>query len=431
MLWLTGESRDIARMDLNLRARVSGQSRFNVYPRAIANDGGPSLRTFYEFFAGGGMARAGLGEGWHCAFANDFDPMKAAAYRANWGEEDLVCEDVAKITTSDLPGRPDLVWGSFPCQDLSLAGVYKGLGSSEANEHTRSGTFWPFWSLLEKIRAEGRGPKVVILENVYGAITSNDGRDFRAIATTLSNSGYVFGALVVDARHFVAQSRPRLFIVAVDKDLDVPSALVAAEPSETWVPSRLRSACALLPENIQKDLRWWALPQSKVKPKPFSSLIEDEPDSVRWHDAARTKELLSMMSPLHLQKVEAAKKLNRKIVGGVYRRTRPAGAGLKAQRAEVRFDEIAGCLRTPAGGSSRQIILVVEGQRVRSRLLSAREAARLMGLEDDYILPKRYNDAYHIAGDGVVVPVVSHIARNLVEPILDYNDKRTLSFAAE
>ena len=40
--------------------------------------------SFYEFFAGGGMARLGLGEGWTCGFANDFDPIKAATYRANF-----------------------------------------------------------------------------------------------------------------------------------------------------------------------------------------------------------------------------------------------------------------------------------------------------------------------------------------------------------
>ena len=53
---------------------------------------------------------------------------------------------------------------------------------------------------------------------------------------------------------------------------------------------------------------------------------------------------------------------------------------------------------------------MVEGKRVRSRLLSPREAARLMGLDDDYVLPERYNDAYHVCGDGVCVPVVRHIA---------------------
>ena len=108
----------------------------------------------------------------------------------------------------------------------------------------------------------------------------------------------------------------------------------------------------------------------------------------------------------------------RRTVGTIYRRTRTDENGRKRQRAEVRFDDTAGCLRTPAGGSSRQTILVVEGKTVRSRLLSPREAARLMGLSDDYRLPERYNDAYHVCGDGVCVPVVRHIASRLLEPLL-------------
>ena len=94
------------------------------------------------------------------------------------------------------------------------------------------------------------------------------------------------------------------------------------------------------------------------------------------------------------------------MVGTVYKRTRVDEVGRKVQRAEIRFDDIAGCLRTPAGGSSRQVIVVVDGDRVRSRLISPRETARLMGLRDDYELPTNYNEAYHLTGDGVAVPVV-------------------------
>lgn len=124
------------------------------------------------------------------------------------------------------------------------------------------------------------------------------------------------------------------------------------------------------------------------------------------------------MSPLNRKKVSDAARSGRKVVGAVYRRTRPDENGVKRQRAEVRFDDVAGCLRTPAGGSSRQVILVIEGKTVRSRLLSPREAARLMGLDDDYVLPERYNHAYHVCGDGVCVPVVRHIAAHVLEPAL-------------
>lgn len=130
--------------------------------------------------------------------------------------------------------------------------------------------------------------------------------------------------------------------------------------------------------------------------------------------------MIGMMSNLNLKKLEAAKKSGVRMVGGIYRRTRFDENGNKVQRAEVRFDDIAGCLRTPRGGSSRQFIILVEGNKVRSRLLSPREAARLMGLPDTYRLPENYNDAYQISGDGVAVPVVRHLAKHILEPQLTH-----------
>ena len=105
------------------------------------------------------------------------------------------------------------------------------------------------------------------------------------------------------------------------------------------------------------------------------------------------------------------------MVGALYRRTRRDAEGARVQRAEVRFDGVAGCLRTPAGGSSRQSLLVVEKGRIRARLLSGREAARLMGLPEDYRLPTGYTDAYHLLGDGVAAPVVRFLAQHLLEPL--------------
>lgn len=58
------------------------------------------------------------------------------------------------------------------------------------------------------------------------------------------------------------------------------------------------------------------------------------------------------------------------------------------------------------------------------RLISARETARLMGLDDSYELPENYNEAYHLTGDGVAVPVVRHLAKFLLEPILARKVKR-------
>jgi DNA (cytosine-5)-methyltransferase 1 len=358
------------------------------------------------------MARAGLGSGWSCQFANDFDAKKAASYRANWGGDHLKVCDVASLSTTELPGHADLAWASFPCQDLSLAGAGAGL------QGERSGTFWPFWKLISGLKAERRAPRVVVLENVCGALTSNEGKDFASIGAALAAAGYRFGALVVDAVHFLPQSRPRLFIVAVSDAVHLPQHVQAAELSQDWHTASLAQAQKALPKAARDNWIWWRLPKPPARTLRFSDVIEGSPQGVKWHQPEETEKLLNMMSDLNRAKVYEAQRKGCHVVGTIYKRTRPNAQGVKVQRAEVRFDDIAGCLRTPAGGSSRQTIMVVQGDTIRSRLLSPREAARLMGLPDAYQLPEKYNDAYHLAGDGVAVPAVRFLARAILEPLL-------------
>ena len=361
------------------------------------------------------MARAGLGQEWSCLFANDIDAKKAAAYSANWGNGCLKACDVASLTTKDLPGHPDLAWASFPCQDLSLAGSGAGLNGQ------RSGTFWPFWKLVQSLADEQRIPSIVVLENVCGALTSHKGNDFATIALALAKAGYRYGALIVDAVHFVPQSRPRLFIIGVHESKFIPAELANPAPDPLWHSPTLINAEKGLTAVARKNWIWWRLPEPHRRNTVLADLIEEKPHGVAWHTREQTQRLLELMSPVNLGKVEKARKSKRRTVGTIYKRTRSDRNGVKIQRAEVRFDDIAGCLRTPAGGSSRQTIMIVQGDSIRSRLLSPREAVRLMGLPDDYRLPEKYNDAYHLAGDGVAVPVVSYLAKNILEPVLASN----------
>ncbi len=353
------------------------------------------------------MARAGLGEQWQCLFANDFDFKKGATYRANWGDAGMLTKDVGKVAPSEVPDRADLVWASFPCQDLSLAGMGAGLRGD------RSGTFWPFWNLVTKLDAEQRGPRMIVLENVIGTLTSHDGKDFSAIADALHVAGYSFGAVVIDAALFVPQSRPRLFVVAVASGTSIPSAVVSDEPSEYWHTRGLRAAHDRLSERTRRSWLWWALPHPPKRSLRLRDIIEETPQGVAWHTREETAKLVASMSKLNRKKLSDAKKTGRQHIGTAYKRTRE-----NEVRAEIRFDGVAGCLRTASGGSSRQLVVVVQGNDVRSRLMSGRETARLMGLPDDYALPENYNEAYHLTGDGVVVPVVRHLAANLLEPVL-------------
>ena len=367
---------------------------------------------FYEFFAGAGMARAGLGNKWECLFANDFDQKKAATYRSNWDGSHLLCSDVRDVRPEDLPGYAHLVWASFPCQDLSLAGGGAGLRGE------RSGTFWPFWSLMTALADQGRAPTLIVLENVCGTLTSHGGKDIAAICRTLQQRDYGVGVLILDAVHFVPQSRPRLFVVAVKNDVILPDPIVGDGPCGTHHPRTLRSAYEKLPDDIKDGWLWWRLDPPPPRTVGFADIVEEDPVSVPWHTPSETNRLISMMNQVNLEKVRTAQRTGTQIVGTVYKRTRKDERGRKVQRAEVRFDNVAGCLRTPAGGSSRQLVIVVEGCAIRSRLMSSRETARLMGLEDDYSLPTNYNEAYHLTGDGVVVPVVRYLSRSILEPVL-------------
>jgi DNA (cytosine-5)-methyltransferase 1 len=122
------------------------------------------------------------------------------------------------------------------------------------------------------------------------------------------------------------------------------------------------------------------------------------------------------MSTLQRTRLEALQDSGRREVGAVFRRIR-IEHGERVQRAEARFDGLAGCLRTPSGGSSRQLLLFVEGKQLRSRLLSPREAARLMGVPEHYPLPSGQTAALHLVGDAVCVPVVRWLSQHLLAPL--------------
>jgi len=350
------------------------------------------------------MARIGLGDGWKCAFANDFDPVKAATYRANFSDaaDHFHERDVWTLSAGDLPGQADLAWASSPCQDFSLAGARAGLTGG------RSSAFFGFWRLMEALDDAGRAPRLMVVENVTGLLTSNGGADFAALGTALAVRGYRFGALEIDAATVLPQSRPRVFVVAAR---DAPANLIG---ESTFHTRAVRVAHAGLPDAVAAHWIWWRLASPPARNTDLAALLEPD-DAVIWHSAAKTQRLIELMTPLHRARLETR---SSRAVGAVFRRTRIEN-GRSIQRAEVRFDGLAGCLRTPRGGSSRQAIVVVEGGQVRSRLLTPREAARLMGLPDSYRLPATPTAALHVAGDGVAVPVVRWLARELLEPLLN------------
>jgi len=355
--------------------------------------------TFYEFFAGGGMARLGLGDRWECLFANDFDAGKAAAYRANFGDDHLSRADIHTLTAADLPGRADLAWASSPCQDFSLAGARAGLAGG------RSSALLGFLRLMSELRAQGRAPRVLVIENVTGLLSARGGADFAALRAALADLGYHAEAQVLDAAAFLPQSRPRVFVVAslplAGRDRRAKHARVGDCPAD--------------PHPTIASLR---PPSPQGGGNSLAALLDP---AAPWDPPAHTARLLALLGSVNRLKLDAALALGERQFGTAYRRIR-IEAGVRRQRAELRFDGLAGCLRTPSGGSSRQFVVETEAGGVRSRRLTAREGARLMGLPDSYRLPSSEIAAWRVVGDGVAVPVVRWLARTFLETSLGLPD---------
>jgi DNA (cytosine-5)-methyltransferase 1 len=363
--------------------------------------------SYLDFFAGGGMAGKGLGDQWRCLFANDIDPKKARSYEANFpGERVKVC-DVADLTPANLP-TVHLAFASFPCVDVSEA------GAGAALKGWRSAAIFPCLDLLASLPA-GCRPKIIALENVTGLFGKRSREFFDAICDRLTAMGYRCGAVVVHAANFTPQSRERVFIVAVDEALDIPASIIADRPSSPFHTKPLVEALRRQP-TLQPI--WWRLPVPPPREAMLADILEEDP-RVPWDAKAVTDRIIAKMAPRHLAKLDDAKRAGGRVVRGLFQRRRPNGAGdAKVSRWEVRDDHIAGCLRTGGGGSSIQRILIIDGALVRTRRLTPRECARLMGLPDSYRLPANTIEGYNLTGDGVAVPVVRWLAAHVLEPLL-------------
>jgi DNA (cytosine-5)-methyltransferase 1 len=367
---------------------------------------------FYEFFCGGGMARAGLEPEWRRLFPNDVDPRKGAAYAANWGSGQLRIADVASLRAADLPGRADLAWASFPCQDLSLAGA-GALGGA------CSGAFWGFCSAMRELAGQGREPRLIALENVAGVLTSKGGADFAAVCAALQGPGYRFGALTIDAAHFLPQSRPRAFIVAIRR-AEAPSAgLAGPDRPSHHVSTALRRVAAALPPRLVADWVWRRLPRPLRAKLRLAGCLDGDSDEFGWRSVRETERLLAALSPASRRDAALARASGERAIGALFRRTRPDSASGVRVEAEARFDGLAGCLRTPGGGSSRQFLIVIDG---------GKTPTPLMGLPEAYVAPA--TDAFHLIGDGVAAPVAQFLSERLLLPLAGHGGESDLESQA-
>jgi DNA (cytosine-5)-methyltransferase 1 len=347
-------------------------------------------------------------QGWKIAFANDICPEKYEMYATHFEDADdhFVVEDVHKLQADEIP-NVTLATASFPCNDLSLAGARAGLKGSQSSA---------FYGFIRVLREMGRRrPRLVLLENVTGFLSSRSGADFRGALLDLNRLGYSVDPFIIDALHFVPQSRSRLFVVAElqpqKKIAAIQEKVKHAEFFESEV--RPRALAEFIFSNPGVNWRLRDLPPLPKSHRRLTSVLENlTDDAPEWWNEKRTAYLLNQMSQRH--RIIADRMINAAgwSFGTVFRRVRAGGS-----MAELRVDGIAGCLRTPRGGSGRQILVKAGFGEFHARLLTPRECARLMGA-DNFIISGSLNQALFGFGDAVCVPVIEWIAENYLNPVV-------------
>jgi DNA (cytosine-5)-methyltransferase 1 len=352
-----------------------------------------------EFFAGIGLVRTALeSAGFRVLFANDIEKSKFAMYRSNFSDGDFVLGDVRDVRGIEVP-NVSLATASFPCTDLSLAGWRRGLAGEE------SGMFWEFARVLREM--DDRRPKAVMLENVPSFATANRGEDLRTVIAELNELGYSCDVVQLDARWWVPQSRPRVFVVGY---------LGEVSHQSDWRPTRIRPAWVTRFVSRHRELKMHAMPlrEPPNRAGTLSGVIERlSPVDSRWWDRKRINRFIESLSQLQMTRLASFQAANELSWRSAYRRTRRGHAVW-----EVRADEISGCLRTARGGSSRQA-LVEAGQGIlRVRWMTPREYARLMGVPEYSLTSVSENQALFGLGDAVCVPAVAWLANEYLAPLV-------------
>lgn len=371
-----------------------------------------------EFFAGIGLARLGMEQaGVHTVWANDIEPKKAALHRSHFGEADDTyrLRDLSSVDATTVP-TADLAWASSPCTDLSLAGGRKGLGGQASK------AFWEWIRVLEDMGP--RRPGIVVLENVLGLVTSHGGDDITAAVRALNGLGYSADLLAIDAKHFIPQSRPRLFVVGVSQPeaLDLVDDADRSEFSEGVRPALFDQVFA---DPTLRTHRM-ALPELPT-PSPGLSLLVENDDSVSWWDEGRQARFMESLSEVQRQRLTELASSEEPVYRTAYRRTRN-----RRPVWEVRADDVAGCLRTARGGSSKQAIVLAHRGEVRVRWMTGREYASLMGAPNYVVGDATENQVMFGFGDAVAVPAVAWLTEKYLVPAAEATiatDRTVRSFA--
>jgi len=351
-----------------------------------------------SFFSGIGGVSEGLSDRWETTWANDNCPSKVAIHQANHNS----FIDSRSIYDVPLKSIPDgqLLSSTFPCTNTSAAGNRRGLLGIKSSVVYR---------YLEILKEKGGADTIpsTFIENPTGLIARNQGNDLRDIVRRFNDLGYAVTTIVVDAKHFVPQSRPRLFVIAI-KD------------SNSYVPLYSAVKDGLLNDKAKypNPLRRWLKKNSDLNLviRPTDDLPErtiqltDVIDLSGGECAPEfTAELIRLMAPKNTALFHKLIQSPSISIATVARRGRKDVQGKSFNATELSVSGLAPCQRPYSGGSSRTWVLVAGQGKCKFKVVTPRESARLMGFPDSFQLPQSAKAAYTATGDAVVPACISWI----------------------
>jgi len=314
--------------------------------------------TFIDLFAGiGGFRIAMQAHQGECIFSSEWDKYAQRTYYANFGE--IPFGDITKEETKKwIPDKFDLLCGGFPCQPFSIAGVSKkiSLGRLHGFDDVKQGNlFFHIADIIQKHR-----PKAFFLENVKNLVTHDKHKTFKVIKETLEALDYSFHFKIMNGKYFVPQNRERTFMVGFDK-------------------------------NVYKGKENFQFPDITDTKRKFKDILQNK---------VNPKYTLSD----HLWKYLQDYAVKHKEKGNGF------GFGLT---------DLNGISRTMSARYYKDGSEILIPQKDKNpRRLTEREAARLQGYPDHYIVNAvSMNQSYKQFGNSVVVPLIEAVGEKVVETI--------------
>ena len=318
--------------------------------------------TFIDLFAGIGGFRIALNRlGLECVFSNDYDKYACKTYSANFG--DILNKDIHEIKEDEIP-HFDILCGGFPCQPFSIAGVSKknSMGVKHGFDDKKQGNL--FFEIIRIVRHHN--PKILFLENVKNLKSHDKGATWKVIKTEIENAGYYVFEKIIDGKYFVPQHRERIYIVCFSKK-----------------------------EFPKIHFEFPAYPQKRIY--ELNQMLSNKVDE---------KYTLTDHLWNYLQKY---KKKNQEKGNGF-------GFGLINKDIDKYTRTMSA--RYHKDGSE----ILIKQNAKNPRRLTPKEASKLQGFPDDFIIPVSDTQAYRQFGNSVVVPAIFATAQKIIQTIHEYNN---------